>query len=92
MASRHKVIYSDKANKQLGKLDAYQRKIIIAWISKNLVGTSNPRQHGKPLEENLTGLWRYRVGDYRLIAEIVDDEVVITIIKIGHRSKIYSQL
>ncbi|MCL2112160.1 MAG: type II toxin-antitoxin system RelE/ParE family toxin [Clostridiales bacterium] len=87
---KYRVTYSVKARRQLGKLDAFQRKIIISWIEKNLIGTSYPRMHGKGLVEGESGLWRYRVGDYRLVAEIRETEIVINIIRVGHRSKVYS--
>lgn len=63
--------------------------MIKAWIEKNLVGCENPRQHGKGLTANHSGRWRYRIGDYRLIAEIIENEVIILILNIGHRSDIY---
>ena len=53
------------------------------------MNTENPRIKGKPLTGDLKGLWRYRVGDYRILAEIQDDKIVILILDIGHRSKIY---
>ena len=49
----------------------------------------NPRFRGKALVENMKGLWRYRVGDYRIICEILEEEVVISVIKIGHRRAAY---
>ena len=63
--------------------------IVKAWIEKNLVGCTDPRKHGKPLVENRKGQWRYRIGDYRLLAEIDDDKLIIFAIDFGHRSKIY---
>lgn len=51
----------------------------------------NPRQYGKGLTANLSGQWRYRIGDYRLIAEIQDNKVVILILTIGHRLEIYKE-
>ncbi|MBQ9887249.1 MAG: type II toxin-antitoxin system RelE/ParE family toxin [Lachnospiraceae bacterium] len=63
--------------------------MIKAWIEKNLVGTSDPRAHGKGLTSNRSGQWRYRVGDYRILADIQDDTLIILVIDIGHRSKIY---
>lgn len=78
-----------KVIKQLKKMDKFQARIIRDWIKKNLEGASNPRVHGKGLVENHSGEWRYRVGDYRLLANIVDDKVLIQIIKIGHRRDIY---
>ena len=63
--------------------------MIIAWIRRNLEGCSNPRLHGKGLTANRSGQWRYRVNDYRLIAEIQDDVVVILIVRIAHRCEVY---
>ena len=83
------VDYSAGAHKALRKLDPGMRVMILKWIDKNLEGTSDPRVHGKALTGNLAGLWRYRVGDYRLIAEIKDDRLVILMLEIGHRSQIY---
>ena len=64
-------------------------KLIRTWIEKNLINTENPRIKGKALTSDLKGLWRYRVGDYRILADIQDDKIVILILDIGHRSKIY---
>ena len=84
------VNYSDNAGKTLKKMDRHQAKIIISWIEKHLVGCENPRLHGKPLQHDRKGEWRYRVGDYRLIADIQDSIVTIELINIGHRRKIYN--
>ncbi len=86
---KYRVEYTDKAIKSLKKLDKSVLKMIKAWIEKNLVGTENPRQHGKGLTSNRSGQWRYRVGDYRILAEIQDEKLVIILIGVGHRSQIY---
>ncbi|MDY3740898.1 MAG: type II toxin-antitoxin system RelE/ParE family toxin [Selenomonadaceae bacterium] len=52
-------------------------------------GCSDPRQHGKALTANLSGLWRYRIEDYRVIVKIVDDELIIVAVSIDHRKQIY---
>ena len=65
--------------------------MIVAWVRKNLEGCENPRQHGKGLTANRSGQWRYRVGDYRLIAEIQDSRIVILILNVGHRRDVYHQ-
>lgn len=70
-------------------MDKYTQKLIYAWIDKNLQGCENPRLHGKGLTANKVGQWRYRIGDYRLIAEIEDKEITILIVNIGHRREIY---
>lgn len=86
---RYTVDYSNAASRTLLKMDKSVSKMIYGWINKNLVNTENPRAHGKALAGNLYGLWRYRVGNYRLIAEIHDDRLVILMLEIGHRSEIY---
>ena len=85
----YKVQYTPQAIRQLRKLDSFVMRSIYAWIGKNLEGCSNPRLHGKGLTANRSGQWRYRVGDYRLIAEIQDDVVVILIVRIAHRREVY---
>jgi mRNA interferase RelE/StbE len=87
---KYKVIFSDAAFKQIKKLDAFQRKVITGWIRKNLESTDDPRIQGKGLTENLSGYWRYRIGDFRIICKIHDDVCEIIVIQVGHRSKIYS--
>lgn len=84
------VIFSTAAKKQLKKLDKHTAAIILAWIRKNLEGCSDPRAHGKGLTANRSGQWRYRIGDYRLIADISDEKVTIMIVTVGHRSIVYS--
>jgi len=85
----YSVKYSDDALKDLKKIDKNQAKIIIAWIEKNLIGCLNPRQYGKTLRYDRRNEWRYRVGSYRLIADIQDSVVTIEIINVGHRKEIY---
>lgn len=85
----YKVHYSPKAAKTLSKLDKSIQRMIYFWIDKNLEGCTNPRIHGKALSANLSGLWRYRIGDYRLIADISDETITILILNIGHRRDIY---
>lgn len=70
-------------------MDKYTRKLIYAWIDKNLQNCTNPRQHGKALTANRVGQWRYRIGDYRLICEIKDNQIIILVLEIGHRREIY---
>ena len=87
--SKYSVEYSKKAQKILRNLDNQISNRITDWIENNLIGCENPRFQGKPLTGNLSGNWRYRVGDYRIIAKIEDDKILITVVDIGHRRKIY---
>ncbi len=81
--------YSEKAIKQLSKLDKSTQKLILTWIAKNLENCENPRIKGKGLTANRSGEWRYRVADYRIICDIQDNELVILALSIGHRKTIY---
>ena len=83
------VRFAEKALKQLKKLDKPVQKLILSWMEKNLEGFDDPRLKGKALVSNHSGEWRYRVGDYRLIADIQDEIVTILIIAVGHRKDIY---
>jgi len=85
------VVYEKKAIKSLSKIDKRQQNIILSWIEKNLKNTNNPRQYGKALKGSLKGYWRYRVGNYRLLADINHEEVKIIIFNIGHRKDIYKK-
>ena len=85
----YKVEYTSQAIKSLKKFDKHVRKILKDWIEENLINTTNPRRYGKGLTGDKSGHWRYRVGDYRILAKIQDNKVVILIINIGHRKEIY---
>lgn len=87
----YKVRFSESAVKQMAKLDRQTLRVIKNWIVKNLVDTDDPRRHGKPLKGNLSGVWRYRVGDYRLFAEIEDNVLTIFIFEVGHRRDVYKK-
>ena len=89
---KYKIIFEKNADKQLKKIDITQQRIIVNWIAKNLENTNDLRIFGKFLKGNLKDYWRYRIGNYRIIAEINDDEVKILIIEVGHRKDIYKKL
>lgn len=83
------VIFADRAQKQLEKLDKSIAALIIGWVEKNLQNCENPRLHGTGLIANRSGQWRYRIGDYRLICEIQENEITILVLEVGHRRNIY---
>lgn len=85
----YKIVTTDKFDKSFKKLDRYVQKIIKTWIDKNLMNCVDPRVHGKGLTSNRSGQWRYRIGDYRLLADIQDDKVVLVLVAVGHRKEIY---
>ena len=79
---------SPRALKQLRTLDKPTARRIIEYLRATASG-EDPRSRGRGLTGNLAGLWRYRVGNYRIIASIEDDELLILAINIDHRSQIY---
>lgn len=86
----YNVIISKKASKQLRKFDDQIRFFIFSFIKKNLYLTENPRAFGKSLV-NQNHLWSYRVGVYRIIAEIKDKELIILLVNIDHRRSVYNK-
>ena len=87
----YKVVLTSRAENQLRKLDVFTRKTILSWIKKHPYETTTPRQYGKGLTANHSGKWRYRVGNYRILATIYDDEIVIEAFALGHRKDIYKK-
>lgn len=85
----YKVVFTEKAKKELKKLDKQISALIIGWLEKNIESCNNPRAYGKGLTGNKSGQWRYHIGDYRAICEIEDDKVIVLVLEIGHRKNIY---
>ena len=83
------VRFSDDAKRDLLKLNKQIQKRIASFLLDRVQNTDNPRATGKALQGQFAGYWRYRVGDYRLICQIKDGELVILVIEIGHRKNIY---
>lgn len=82
--------YSDIALKQLKKLDISTAKRVIRYMDEKISPLKDPRTHGKALSFDKKGYWRYRVGDYRIICQINNDDVIILVLEVGHRKEIYS--
>lgn len=87
---KYEVRFEKRAQKALKKIDKHQALIIMAWIKKNLVESTDPRRFGKGLTENQSGEWRYRIGDDRMISHIDDEKIIILILEIGYRRDIYN--
>lgn len=77
-------------DKEFKKLDKYTQQMIKSWIVKNLQNCENPRAHGKGLTANKSGQWRYRIGDYRLLCLIQDQELIILALTVGLPSPLLS--
>ena len=77
------------AEKQIQKLDRKAQQLIIRFLRERVAPADDPRQWGKPLHGEKRGLWRYRVGDYRLICDIQDERITVLVLTVGHRKDVY---
>ena len=75
--------------KDLERIDSRQQRIILVKMNADLNGTENPRSFGKELKGKKKGFWRYRYGNYRVIAKIDDKELIILALQVGRRQDIY---
>jgi mRNA interferase RelE/StbE len=78
---------SRTAAKQIPKLDRKAQRAIIRFLRERVEPAEDPRQWGKPLRGEKRGLWRYRVGDYRLICDIQDEKITVLVLAVGHRKE-----
>lgn len=85
---KYKLKYSTQFSKDIKKLDITIKKQIYNYLAE-IVELDNPKLKGKPLMNNLKGLWRYRVNNYRIIVKINDNELTIIALKVGHRKEVY---
>lgn len=84
----YKVEYSPEAQRRLGKLDGAVASRIIKLMDR-VEQLSDPRSIGEALHGNLSAYWKYRAGDWRIVASIHDNVLVVEVIEIEHRSKAY---
>ena len=86
---KYRLLFSKRALKQLKKMDKAVSALIFAWLKKNIDGAADPRAFGKALKGDKKEMWRYRIGDYRVLSNIEDENLTIIAIEIGHRRDIY---
>lgn len=84
-----RIEYAQSVQKSVKKLDPGVRQRIREYLEHRVARLDNPRQLGKPLKGEHTELWRYRVGDYRIICDIRDATLVVLVVRIGHRRTVY---
>ncbi|EKD69958.1 MAG: RelE toxin [uncultured bacterium] len=84
-----KIKISEFALKQIKKLDKAIAKKILTYLKERIASQKDPRVLGKPLLHDKSGLWRYRVENYRIICKIEDNELVVLVLRLGHRKEIY---
>jgi mRNA interferase RelE/StbE len=83
------VAITQTAGRQIKKLDRTAQTSILRFLRESLEPCDDPRQWGKPLHGERRGLWRYRVGDYRLICDIQDEKVTVLVLEVGNRKNVY---
>ena len=82
--------FDPAAVKELAKLDKPVARRIVQFLRERIAALSDPRSLGEALRgDELGSFWKYRLGDYRVVAEIVDRRVVIIVVRIGHRREVY---
>jgi mRNA interferase RelE/StbE len=81
--------FTERAIKQLGKLGPQASQRVIAFLDERIQNCEDPRQFGKALRGDLGEFWRYRVGDYRVLYQINDGELLVLVVKVGNHRDIY---
>lgn len=89
LPDRWQLEFTPKAFKDLKKLEKPIQQRIAGYFEKNILNCPNPRRKGKQLSGILSNQWCYRVGTYRILAEIQDERMIILAVSIGHRREIY---
>lgn len=82
--------FTEFAAKQFSKMDKTISKKIIAYLKERVVAQENPRTFGEPLAHDKAGLCRYRIGDYRVMCRIQDQDLIVLVVRVGHRKDVYS--
>ncbi|YBV96999.1 type II toxin-antitoxin system RelE/ParE family toxin [Phyllobacteriaceae bacterium JZ32] len=81
--------FDAKAEKELGRLSSIDRQRILKFLQQHIAPSENPRSVGDALAGPLSGFWRYRVGDYRVIVRIDDRAITVYVVRIGNRREVY---
>ena len=81
--------YTDTARTLLRKIDKQAARSVVKYMDERVAVLENPREKGKALTGPLGGLWRYRVGDFRIICDIQDGSLCVLVVKIGNRRDVY---
>jgi len=84
-----RVEFHHAAVRDLRKLGADGESRVLRYLRERIAGRDNPRRFGHALTGDREGLWRHRVGDYRIIAAIEDDRFVVLVVAVGHRWEVY---
>jgi mRNA interferase RelE/StbE len=83
------VEWDDTARRELRKLDRTAQGNILNYFRERIMVDDDPRRFGKALRHELKGLWRYRIGDYRVVCQIQDEQLTVLALAVGHRQNVY---
>jgi mRNA interferase RelE/StbE len=86
-----KIEFDPAALKELERLDKPVERRILKFLRERVTRLDEPRQIGASLQGSLSGFWKYRVGDYRLICSLEDDRLVVLVLRVGHRREVYDR-
>ncbi|HEX9904450.1 MAG TPA: type II toxin-antitoxin system RelE/ParE family toxin [Propylenella sp.] len=89
MSRAWRIEFLPRAERRLGKLPERDRTRILRYLSERVAVAEDPRSLGEALKGPLSGLWRYRLGDFRIIVRIEDRRVTVLVLEIGHRREVY---
>jgi mRNA interferase RelE/StbE len=81
--------FDERAQRDLARLDKPVQREITRYLDNRIASSADPRHFGHALGHDLSGLWRYRVRDFRIICKIEHDRLVVLVVAIGHRSDVY---
>lgn len=83
--------YDEEALADLKKLDHQVQREILDYLDKRVAKAADPPAFGKPLRHSKFGLWRYRVRDFRIICQLRESQLIVLVVAVGHRSKVYEK-
>ncbi len=84
-----RVEFDRAAARDLRKLGTEAERRVLGFLRTRIAGSADPRRLGQPLTGDRQGFWRYRVGDYRIVAAIEDERLVVLVVAVGHRREVY---
>lgn len=85
-----KIIFSETALKEMKKFPLQEKERLLNFLNKRVAPLQNPRDMGIATKGSLGGFWRYRVGNYRILVDIMDKEIMVYVLKVAHRKHVYN--
>ena len=82
--------FDERALKELKKLGRQAQREILMYLDERIATEEDPRRFGKALRGELAGLWRYRAGDYRMICSLKEGQMLVLVLRVGHRRDVYT--